>query len=73
MLNLTGNELAFSLAWEGGYKKNTLRSLAAYNPYILHTRLTDKIINTRYFNVYGSIQGNFPSSNILLRSGTNQP
>jgi hypothetical protein len=58
VLNLTGNELAVFAGVEGGYKKNTLRSLAAYNPYI-HTRLTDKIINTRYFNVYGGIRGNF--------------
>ena len=58
VLNLTGNELAVYAGIEGGYKKNTFRSLTDYNPY-LHTRLPDNTLrNTRYFNVYGGIRGN---------------
>ena len=58
VLNLTGNELALYVGVEGGYKKNTFRSLADYNPFI-HTRLPDNTLrNTRYFNVYGGVRGN---------------
>lgn len=59
VINVTGNELAVYAGVEGNLQKNTFRSLSTYNPYI-HTRLPDGTLrNTKYFNVYGGVRGNF--------------
>lgn len=61
VVNLTGNELAFYTGVEGDLKKNTMRSLSDYNPYI-YTRFQDgnnaTLRNTKYFNAYAGIRGN---------------
>lgn len=61
VINLTGNELAFFTGVEGDLKKNTLRSLSEYNPYI-YTRFQEgenaTLRNTKYFNIYAGVRGN---------------
>ena len=69
VLNLTGNELAFYVGVEGDLRKNTLRTLSDYNPYI-HTRFPDETIrNTRYFNVYGGARGNLKFFEYTIQAG----
>jgi len=59
VVNVTGNELAVYAGVEGNLQKNTFRSLTTYNPFI-HTRLEENTLrNTKYFNVYGGVRGNF--------------
>lgn len=59
VINVTGNELAVYAGVDGNLQKNTFRSLSTYNPFI-HTRLpANTLRNTRYFNVYGGVRGNF--------------
>lgn len=59
VINITGNELAVYAGVTGDLQKNTFRSLSSYNPYI-HSRLpVNTLRNTKYFNVYGGIRGNF--------------
>ena len=69
VLNLTGNELAFYVGVEGGFRKTPFRSLTDYNPY-LHTRLPDNTLrNTRYFNVYGGVRGNLKIFEYSVQAG----
>lgn len=59
VINVTGNELAVYAGVEGNLQKNTFRTMSTYNPYI-HTRfMEDQLRNTKYFNVYGGVRGNF--------------
>ena len=69
VLNLTGNELALFAGVAGDLKKNTFRSLSAYNPYI-HTRFADKTLrNTKYFHVYGGLRGNLKFFEYSFQAG----
>ncbi|MBI1225444.1 MAG: hypothetical protein GC192_09435 [Bacteroidetes bacterium] len=69
VVNLTGNELAFYTGLEGGFEKNTFRSIATYNPYI-NTQFPDGTLrNTKYFNFYAGLKGNFKMFEYMIQGG----
>lgn len=54
--NIIGTILGAFVGAEGSLQKNTFRSLSDYNPFII-SRVDVK--NTRYYNYYGGIRGNY--------------
>ncbi len=69
-VNVVGNKLAAFAGAEGGFNKNTFRTLSDYNPFMVSRGF--EIRNSSYNNFYGGIRGNLKVLDYQVQAGFKQ-